>query len=247
MAVPVKEPAVANPGSVRQRFWQGVRLAWPVVMGYVPIGLAMGVLAANVGLSPFETGAMSALVYAGASQFVAVALLEAGAPGLSIVATTFLVNLRHLLMSAALSPFLRGVRPGVLAALGFLITDESFAVSHGEFSRSGRGDPALFTGLALTAYLSWVFATVAGAWVGGALAAPEALGLDFALPAMFIGLLAGHLRERTSLAVAVVAALIAAGGGKLLGGWNVMAAASIAAAAGVILKRWKAPSTDATS
>lgn len=247
MAGPVQDTTAANAGSVRQRFWQGMRLAWPVVMGYVPIGLAMGVLAANIGLSPFETGAMSALVYAGASQFVAVALLEAGAPGLSIVATTFLVNLRHVLMSAALSPFLRGVRPGVLAALGFFITDETFAVSHGEFSRRGHGDPTLFTGLALTAYLSWLLSTVAGAWVGGALAAPEALGLDFALPAMFIGLLVGQLRERTSLAVAVMAALIAAGGGKFLGGWSVMAAAMIAAAAGVILKRWTAPSTDAIS
>lgn len=247
MALPVEETAAEKQVPARWRFWQGMRLAWPVVMGYVPIGLAMGVLAANIGLSPFQTGAMSALVYAGASQFVAVALLEAGVPGLSIVATTFLLNLRHLLMSAALSPFLQGVRAGVLAILGFFITDESFAVGHGEFSRSGRGDAVRFAGLALTAYLSWVLATVAGAWVGGALAAPEKLGFDFALPAMFIGLLAGQLRERTSFMVALLAALAAVGGGKLLGGWSVMAASMMAAAAGVILKRWTARSTDATS
>ncbi len=230
-----------------RRLWSGVRLAWPVVMGYVPIGFAMGVLAGNTGLSPIETGAMSALVYAGASQFVAVALLAGGAPAVSIVATTFLVNLRHLLMSAALSPFLRGVRPATLAALGFFITDETFAVSHGEFTRAGRGDPLLFLGLGVTAYLSWLAATVAGAWLGGILAAPEALGFDFALPAMFIGLLAGQLRSRAARVAALLAATVAVWGASVLGGWSVMTAAMAAAAAGVIFKRWTERSTGATS
>lgn len=239
--------AVPTPGPAGHRFWHGVRLAWPVVMGYVPIGLAMGVLAGQIGLAPLQTGAMSALVYAGASQFVAVAMLEAGAPALSIVMTTFLVNLRHILMSAALSPFLRGVRPGVLAGIGFLITDETFGVSHNEFAACGRGDPAVFAGLGLTSYFSWVAATVVGSWLGGALAAPEAWGLDFALPAMFIGLLAGQLRKPIALAVAVLAAVAAVAGGPFLGGWSVMVSAMLAAAAGVVIKPWMQRRTGASS
>ncbi|HEY8416507.1 MAG TPA: AzlC family ABC transporter permease [Limnochordales bacterium] len=236
-----------NARPARSRLWHGVRLAWPVVMGYVPIGLAMGVLAGQTGLTPLETGAMSALVYAGASQFVAVAMLQAGAPAISIVLTTFFVNLRHILMSAALSPFFRGVRPAVLAGVGFLMTDETFAVGHGQFAAEGKGDPLVFAGLGLTAYLSWLVSTVAGAWVGGALAAPEALGLDFALPAMFIGLLAGQLKDRVGLAVAILAALLAVGGGRFLGGWSVMAAAMAAAAAGVVIQQWTARRPGASS
>lgn len=237
----MEETALATDARpARSRFWQGVRLAWPVVIGYVPIGLAMGVLAGQTGLTPLATGAMSALVYAGASQFVAVAMLQAGAPAVSIVLTTLFINLRHILMSAALSPFFRGVRPRMLWAIGFLVTDETFAVSHGQFAAEGRGDPAVFTGLGLTAYVSWLASTVAGAWVGGALSTPEAWGLDFALPAMFIGLLAGQLKDRVGLAVAVLAALSAVGGGRFLGGWSVMAAAMLAAAAGVVMRRWTA-------
>ncbi|HLT58215.1 MAG: AzlC family ABC transporter permease [Limnochordales bacterium] len=239
--------AAAHRQAVPHRFWHGVRLAWPVVMGYVPIGLALGVLAGQTGLSPLETGAMSALVYAGASQFVAVAMIGAGAPALSIVVTTFLVNLRHMLMSAALSPFLRGLRPGALAGIAYLITDETFAVGHGEFAARGQGDGVIFAGLGLTSYLSWLSATVAGAWLGGALATPEAWGLDFALPAMFIGLLAGQLRDRLALSVALVAGLAVLAGGPYLGSWSVMAAAVGAAAAGVGVQRWTGQRTGTSS
>lgn len=88
----------------------GLRAAWPICLGYVPIGLAFGVLAQKAGLSPLAVGVMSALVFAGSAQFIAVAMLGAGAGIASIIATTFAVNLRHLLMSSALSVYLRGIR-----------------------------------------------------------------------------------------------------------------------------------------
>src|SRR5690606_37310621 len=152
---------------------------------------AYGVLAAQAGLSPWEAGAMSLLVYAGASQFIAVGMLAADAGLAAVAATTFLVNLRHLLMSAALSPYFHRVRRPLLTVLSFFVTDESFAVSSTVFAERGRGDAGWFAGLAVTAYGSWLAASVAGALAGGAVDIPAAFGLDFALTGMFIGLLDG--------------------------------------------------------
>lgn len=228
----------AWPGTAGSRFLLGAKSAWPVVMGYVPIGFAYGVLAAQAGLSPWEAGAMSLLVYAGASQFIAVGMLAADAGLAAVAATTFLVNLRHLLMSAALSPYFHRVRRPLLAVLSFFVTDESFAVSSTVFAERGRGDAGWFAGLAVTAYGSWLAASVAGALAGGAVDIPAAFGLDFALTGMFIGLLAGVLKDRPAVAAALTAGVVAAVSAPVLGRWSVMAAALIAAAAGVVMSRW---------
>lgn len=230
--------AATWPPHSRTRLLLGLKGAVPIAMGYVPIGLAMGVLAARAGLSPLEIGAMSVLVYAGASQFIGVGMLAAGFGPLAIALTTLLVNLRHVLMSAALSPYMSRIRRGVAAGLAFFITDESFAVSVGVFRERGRADVAYMVGLYGTAYASWVLATVGGAMLGGAFAVPDAFALDFALPAMFIGLLAGQLREKTAVATAVAAAVIAVAGAPLLGGWTVMVASVGAAAFGAGVGRW---------
>lgn len=225
-------------GTGRERFWLGAKSAWPVVMGYGPIGFALGVLAVQAGLTPAEIGAMSLFVYAGASQFIAVGMLGAEAGLAAIAATTFLVNLRHLLMSAALSPYFYGVRRPFLAFLSFFVTDESFAVSTTAFAERQRGDAVYFAGLGLTAYVSWFVATVTGALVGGAFNIPAWLGLDFALTGMFIGLLAGTLRGRPAVATALVAGVVAVATAQTLGRWSVMAAAISAATAGVVMGRW---------
>lgn len=106
-----------------------MQAALPIVFGYVPIGLAFGALARQIGLSLWQIGLMSALVYAGSSQFIAVSLLGAGAGLLTIIVTTFLVNLRHLLMSSALSPYLPRLNGHFLALLAFGVTDETFALN----------------------------------------------------------------------------------------------------------------------
>ena len=90
---------VRNAGSTKI-FIDGVGAAWPICIGYIPIGLALGVIAQKAGLSPSEIGVMSLLVFAGSSQFIAVSMLSAGADIAAIILTTFMVNLRHLLMSS---------------------------------------------------------------------------------------------------------------------------------------------------
>lgn len=244
MTSPGPDPVSARwPDGARDRFWLGVKSAWPVVMGYGPIGFALGVLAVQAGLTPMETGAMSLLVYAGASQFIAVGMIGADAGLAAIAATTFLVNIRHVLMSAALSPSFRGVRRPVLAALAFLITDESFALSSTVFAERGEGDASYFAGLSLTSYAAWFVATVVGALIGGVVQVPAAFGLDFALTAMFIGLLAGNLRSRAAVGAAAVAAVIAVAAVPVLGRWSVMAAAVAAATVGVLFGPWTAKSS----
>lgn len=231
------------PVAGRSRFWLGVQKAWPVVMGYGPIGFALGVLAVQAGLTPVETGAMSLLVYAGASQFIGVGMLGADAGLLAIAATIFLVNVRHVLMSAALSPYFRDVRRPLLAGLAFLVTDESFAISSAAFAARGTGDARYFAGLSLTAYVSWFLSTLVGAVIGGAVQIPAAFGLDFALTAMFIGLLAGHLRDRPEVITAVVAGVVAIAIAPTFGRWSIMVAAIVAASAGVWFRPWTSKSS----
>jgi 4-azaleucine resistance transporter AzlC len=218
---------------------QGIAAAMPVVLGYLPLGFAFGVLARGAGLSVLEVFAMSLLVYAGSAQFIAVGLLSTGAGGWTIVVTTFLVNLRHLLMSASLTPYLRKVpvlRAGVLA---YELTDESYAVAMGHFARHEPKEGFLW-GLFPTCQLGWIISTVLGAWVGNLIPNPEAFGLDYALTAMFICLLIFQLRDKSSYLSAVLA-----GGLALLiyiwlpGRWNIIIATVLAATIGVVVEQWK--------
>lgn len=245
VTTPVENPSTASlwPDGTRARVWMGIKGSVPIMMGYVPIGNALGVLAAQAGLTPVETGAMSIFVYAGASQFIGVGMLAAGLGPATIALTTLLVNLRHLLMSAALSPYMKHLSRGRVAAFAFFITDETFAVSTIAFRERGNADSAYMVGLYGTAYVSWVLATTAGALVGRAFVVPEALGLDFALPAMFIGLLAGQLRDKSGVIAAVVAGAAAVLGSSSLGGWSVMGASVLAATVGVGVGRWKRASS----
>ncbi|HWI65753.1 MAG TPA: AzlC family ABC transporter permease [Symbiobacteriaceae bacterium] len=218
----------------------GIRAAIPVVLGYVPIGFAFGVLARSTGLSVAETGLMSLLVYAGASQFIGTGLLAAGIAAPSIIATTFLVNLRHLLMSTALVPSMRENQGWQNSLLAYGITDETFAVNTAILQ--GRpASPRFVAGLHVTAQSSWVIASVVGALAGHLVGDTNALGLDFALPAMYVGLLMPNLRgeDRTArLGAALVAAVLCAGMAVLFpsSSWGIILATVVAATVGVMFQ-----------
>jgi len=181
--------------------------AWPICLGYIPIGLALGVLAQKAGLSPLATGFMSVMVFAGGSQFIAVAMLAAGATPVAIILTTFMVNLRHLLMSAALAQYLTECRRSFLALFAYGITDESFAVNLGRFRDAGSWSPLQALTLNQLANAVWVGSTVAGALVGQLIPA-QAFGIDYALTAMFLCLLVYQLRSRLHLFTALLAGAI---------------------------------------
>ena len=136
---------------------------------------------------------MSAVVYAGASQFTAVGLWQWPVPGLPIVITTFVVNLRHLMMSASMQPWLGIPARRSTFGLFFFLTDESWALSVSEFTRNG-GSRRFFIGAALTLFVTWQLATVTGHLAGNVVQDPVALGLDFAFVAVFTVLLVGLWR-----------------------------------------------------
>jgi 4-azaleucine resistance transporter AzlC len=184
-----------------------LRQTLPIILGYVPVGFAYGVLAQKSGLSGLNTLLMSVLVYAGSAQLIAVGLFAAGAAPLAIVATTFVVNLRHLLMSAALAPYLRGWSRTRLALFSYQMTDETFALHAGRFAKSRTGPPETF-GINLIAHSAWVGSTALGLAASTLITDIRPIGLDYALPAMFIALLLGQLKSRLHLAVALVAGVV---------------------------------------
>ena len=210
--------------------------AWPICLGYFPIGLSLGVLAQKGGLAPWQMAAMSILVFAGGSQFIAVAMIGSGASPLAIVSTTFMVNLRHLLMSSALSVHFPGVSRRFLALFSYGITDESFAVN---MSRFNQGDWNRFSALILNhaANTTWLVSTVAGVYVGQ-LVPPGAAGVDFALTGMFICLLVFQLRSAIFVFTAVISALSALLAYLWLpGNAYVVVASCLAATLGLLVKR----------
>ena len=182
--------------NIKSNFFKGVRQALPIVLGYIPIGLSFGILAADT-LRHTGIFLMSLLVYAGSAQFISVSMLAGQASAISVIVTVFLVNLRHLLFSASLSPYARAIPARLLALISFEMTDESFAVEIQE-ARKSSPPAAYYFGLHLTAHASWIAATVAGGMLGALIPDPAKWGIDFALPAMFIALLTAQVKRKTT-------------------------------------------------
>ena len=179
---------------------------------------------------------MSILVFAGSSQFIAVALLSAGASFLTIVVTTFTVNLRHLLMSSALATFFRGHGRGWLSIFAYGITDESFAIN---WSRLKDGSWDLKSAIVLnqTANLVWIVSTVIGG-IGAQFIPAGAFGLEYALRAMFICLLVYQLGGQLYVVTALVAGGLAVGLALIWPGNGYIIVAAIGAASiGAVLKK----------
>jgi 4-azaleucine resistance transporter AzlC len=217
---------------------RGVEAAWPICLGYFPIGLALGVLAQQAGLPVWATGMMSLLVFAGSAQFICVAMLVAGASLTPIVLTTLVVNLRHALMSSALAVHLRGVNRWFLTLFAYGVTDESFAVNMARF-RAGNWSRWSALTVNHLSNLTWIASTITGALIGQFIP-PGAMGMDYALPAMFICLLVFQLQNRLFIITGIIAATIATLWYLLIPGDSYILAGSIAAAtAGFFIKRYK--------
>ncbi len=213
------------------------------MLGYLSIGFAAGVVERAAGLSVAEVALLSLVLYAGSAQFVVAAMLAAASPAAAIVVTVFFVNLRHLLLSAALAPALARVAPWRNALIGAQLTDETFVVAWNRVAAGGTLTAPWMWGLNVSAYLAWAAANVAGALLGDALGDSRALGFDFALTAMFAALLVLQVTGATvrgrAVAVAAAAALLAVLLSQALpGAWFVIAATLAAATLGYALERW---------
>ncbi|WP_066322290.1 AzlC family ABC transporter permease [Bacillus sp. FJAT-29814] len=225
-------------------FLAGVRDCLPTVLGYLSIGFAAGVVEKTAGLSIVEIGLISLLLYAGSGQFIAAAMIGANSPALAIIFTIFFVNLRHLLMSAAISPYFRHLNPSKNIFIGSLLTDETFGVAMNEAASKKWLNEKWMYGLNITAYLNWFIANIAGAFFGEWISDPEKFGLDFALPGMFIGLLVLQLASRRKLLKDILVALSAVAvvvGVSLVtsGSVGIIVATIIAATIGMAVEKWK--------
>ena len=205
----------------------------PAAVAVVPFGLILGANAVEKGLSPLETALMSATVFAGSAQFLAVGLWTTPAAWAALAFATLLVNLRHVLMGASLARSLDRFGPAQRYLAAFLMADEVWAAAEHRALRH-RLTPAFYFGAGLLLYGNWIATTTAGALLGGLVADPAAWGFDFAFTAVFIGLVAGFWRGRTTLFVAAASASSAILAHALLpGAWYVVigAACGVATAA----------------
>ena len=219
-------------------FREAAVASWPICFGYIPIGLAMGVLASQANIPFWAVTMMSVLVFAGSAQFICVAMLAAGASIWPIILTTFVVNLRHFLMSSAVAIYLGGLGKAFLSIFAYGITDETFAVNMTRF-RKGDWDPLRAVALNQFSNAAWVLSTTAGAFLGEFI--PQgAFGTDYALTAMFLALLLFQLNDLVTFVTGILALVIGTAWYLLIPGDSYIIAASIAAATiGYFFKRWR--------
>jgi 4-azaleucine resistance transporter AzlC len=196
-------------GQASSELRHGIVDSLPLGLALAPVGLAFGYLAQAVGLSWWIAGLMSAVVYAGPSQFIAAGLVGTGAAVPAIVATTFVANLRYALFAASLAPHMRDAPRRQLPLLGHGVADGSYAVTidhvlaHPERLRKDR----YLLGSFLVSFGVWVPGSIIGALVGGVVPATVAFGLGFATPAIFIAFLVPYVRDRASVAVMFTAGI----------------------------------------
>jgi 4-azaleucine resistance transporter AzlC len=182
---------------------------WPIFVTALVVGAAFGLTARQSGLSVAETSATSVIVFAGAAQFVMVDLLRTGAPAPLIVLTVVLLNARHLLMAAAIRPFVATASLGERLGLAYVLTDEAFAMGIGWFRR-GHRDLTYFGVFGALMWCFWNVGTLVGATLGAEVEDPQRFGVDFAITAVFVAIVVIGVRHRADAVIALVAVLVAA-------------------------------------
>ncbi|MBP2173045.1 AzlC family ABC transporter permease [Methanococcus voltae] len=206
-------------------YFEGFEDAIPISIGYIPIAVAFGILAKSIGIPDYICILMSVIVFAGASQFIGVNLIALGSSSFEIIITTFILNLRHLLLSSSLSQQMdyRHKSRKFLSALSFGITDESFVVASLKNTKNNRNNnhtddlgnivpkklcPEYVLSLNLIGFMAWVFGTFLGVYVAEGLPSSVQSCLGIALYAMFIGLLIPAIKDSRKVLKIVIVALI---------------------------------------
>jgi len=221
------------------RIGRGFKATLPVALGVMPFGVAFGAVA-GLRMAWWQAQLMSLTLFAGTAQFITASMIVDGAAYLPILITGTLINMRLILLSAALTPYLKKAHRGLYPLMAQLLTDESFAVSLAEFER-GKPDHYYFIGSGLAIYVLWQLATLIGHTFGSNL--PAGLGLEYALAATLMYLLIMLTRTRRSAVAALFAGLLTLALYPLLSNtWSAVTATFIAATLGVLWNRWRSPS-----
>ncbi|WP_025640871.1 AzlC family ABC transporter permease [Schnuerera ultunensis] len=192
--------------NTKDKIKEAIIIGLPIVIGYFPIAMAFGLLSKNTSISFMDTSLLSMMVYAGASQFMALDLMSAGVTAANIILATFLLNLRHMMMSASLAVEFKGIPKKYLPVLAFGITDETFSVI--SFNKEKITLPFVFA-INVLAYCSWALGTMVGYAVGEILPVSLQTSLSIGLYAMFASLLFPEIKKsRNILFLSIISALI---------------------------------------
>ena len=234
-------PDTPDPGfSLRTCFWRGAVQALPFLVALVPFSLLFGVLARAAGLDLWQASAMSVLVLAGASQLTIVELLQQQAPAVVVILSGLAVNLRLAMYSASLTQWLGQAPPAARAGVAYALVDQTYVLALREYERFPRlgidRRLAYFAGSALVTVLPWIAMTWLGAVLGRALPITE-LGLDIAVPVMFIAMIAPSLRTAPHLVAATVSVVLALALHGLPSGLGLLVAAPFAMLAGALTEQ----------
>jgi 4-azaleucine resistance transporter AzlC len=225
--------------SRRDEFMAGVRGELPLLLGVAPFGFAYGAYAVNSGLSTGMAQAMSAIVFGGASQFVGVRQIAGDVPGIVVVLTALLVNARHALYSASVAPYVDHLSARWRWLLAYLLTDEGYAAAIARLRDGASPHRHWFLfGTCAALWASWQVTTAMGVFVGTAV--PASWSLEFALPLTFIALIVPVLRDRASIAAAVVAGAVATIGFRWEYGINILVPVLLGLGAALVVARaWR--------
>lgn len=192
----------------RRDILSGMRQCLPLALSVFAYGLVFGLLALQAGLSAPEALLMSGMVFAGSAQFVVLELWQSPLPIGTIIATTFMINLRFMLMGAALRPWYARLSSSTTYGSLFFLTDEGWALSLRTVAQ-GRSAAAVMFGSGLALYVAWVSAAGLGRFIGHGLRDPSRWGLDFVFTAVLLALLVGFFKRSADLLVWGVAAVVA--------------------------------------
>ena len=224
-----------------KQFWAGARSEIPLLIGGIPFGWIYGALALNAGLTPAEAQMMSSIVFAGSAQFITAQLVQEATPGFVIVLTIAVVNLRHMLYSASMAPYIASLPMRWKVILSYLLTDEAYAPTILHYERNGVTPYAhwFWLGAGCALWIEWQISTAVGVFLGAAI--PESWLLDFALPLTFIAMLVPVLRDRPEIAAALSAGLVALVTFSLPYKLGLILAALVGILVGTLLERRKSP------
>lgn len=208
------KPHTASPeplGATRvKEFFAGALATFPLLVGAVPFGIIFGTLAEPNGLSTLGAMLMSLVVFAGASQFIALGLLAAGASLPIIIATTFIVNFRHILYAANLLPKVKHLPQYWRAIMAFGLTDETFAAVNNRYRHNANLKNAhwFYLGSFLAMYSNWLLCTFIGLTLGNIFPEMQNWGLDFAMSVTFLGMVVPYLKTKPVIVAVMVSAVL---------------------------------------
>ena len=194
--------------STHQDFLAGARDSIPILFGVVPFALICSVAAISVGLNPFEAVGMSFIVFAGASQLAVLQLIGEGAIWVVMLFTAWVINLRFIMYSAGLSPYLKDEPPHRKIPFAYILSDQAFGVTMSKFANEIPANPAwYYYGVASTIWLTWIISAIFGALFGNLI--PVSWGFQFAFPLSFMALMFAALKDRPSVIAALVGGITA--------------------------------------